>query len=148
MRVSEGRPLLIASEQDWERPEINQGDFVRALGNEGNRAERGRRDSSKTRTEQKKLSGPCMTTRCWVGGANPRAPPAVLTVGQYLILLQQLHHGVPHEEHVGFLVFAVRDKPIVLLKESSAVSAQSGRSSPVPLLQGPSSSPCTLLSPR
>lgn len=50
-------------------------------------------------------------------------PQTTFICNQYLILLQQLHHGVTHKEHVGFLVFAVRDKSVVLSGESSTASA-------------------------
>lgn len=64
-----------------------------------------------------------VTTVEWIQERNTLIPitPPPSFLQQYLILLQQLHHGVTHEEHVGLLVFAVQDKSVVLLKESSKV---------------------------
>ena len=33
----------------------------------------------------------------------------------YLILLHQLHHGVPHKQDIRLFVFAIQDKSVVLV---------------------------------
>lgn len=47
----------------------------------------------------------------WISAGTPESPPAQR---KYLVLLQQLHHGVAHEQHVGLLVLAVQDESAVL----------------------------------
>ena len=52
----------------------------------------------------------CYPRMCW-----HEQPRTTLTPAPYLILLHQLHHGVPHEQDIRLFVFAVQDKSVVLV---------------------------------
>lgn len=52
----------------------------------------------------------CYQWMCW-----HEQPRTTLTPAPHLILLHQLHHGVPHKQDIRLFVFAVQDKSVVLV---------------------------------